>query len=255
MFETLRRAGPRPVVAMATQLPGFVQNVPSTSSRDVQYKVLRSNVELLKPIQLGFSIGDADGSMLGTWSFNLHFDVDEDFHTEASVAMLQAAGVDFARHAVSGIEWATLGRRLRASPYLRSRSADISLVTFDGLCDLGYMYKMFVGKPLPADLGTFDAALESLCAHRCDLRRWCPIGSLDYASASRAVERVGVAHTVASDAHLILQIFHSCSGVMVAERMTSPAPGPPKLQDGVTSPPDSRRSSWGAAARAAIVVA
>jgi len=65
-----------------TEFPGIVARPIGTfkGSSDYHYQTLRCNVDLLKLIQLGLTICDADGNLppLGqacTWQFNFKFSV------------------------------------------------------------------------------------------------------------------------------------------------------------------------------------
>merc|ERR1719262_1407324 len=95
-------AGTR-LLAVDVEFPGFLRQGPRQASRESRYRVLRDNVDNLKPIQLGAAVAAADGSLLGAWSFNFQFDPRYDLHSPASLNFLCAAGVDFARHSTEGI--------------------------------------------------------------------------------------------------------------------------------------------------------
>merc|ERR1719198_1474404 len=62
------------MIALDTEFPGFLCEVPPSVPATVQYQALRKNVDLLQPIQLGIAVASADGSLLGAWNFNLWFD-------------------------------------------------------------------------------------------------------------------------------------------------------------------------------------
>merc|ERR1719221_2472305 len=117
----------------------------STLRRMASYWRARSRVreasrsaDLMKVIQLGVVVaGAGGGEVFGAWNFNMHFDVEEDLHLEASIDFLRAAGLDFARHAAGGIPAADLGRVLATSA-LAGRHAP-RLITFSGLYDHGYL--------------------------------------------------------------------------------------------------------------------
>merc|ERR1719261_118178 len=100
------------------------------------------NVDQLRPIQVGCAVASTDGVLRGVWNFNLQFDVATDLHTEASVAFLSAAGVDFPRHAVEGIEASRLGERLARSALVGQHSKCPWWVTFSGAYDFGYLLKL-----------------------------------------------------------------------------------------------------------------
>ena len=68
---------------------------------------------MLPVIQIAVAIGSSYGKCLGAWNFNLHYDLSRDFHTDAAVNFLLAAGGDFQRHATEGIEPRSLGTMLQ----------------------------------------------------------------------------------------------------------------------------------------------
>jgi len=194
------------ILALDTEFPGFLREEPHTAGKARQYQALRDNVDNLRPIQIGIAVANEDGTLLGTWSFNLRFDVAMDLHTEESINFLRAAGLDFERHASQGIEPAVIGRRLAASP-LVGRSSRPEWVTFQGLYDFGYLLKLLTSWPLPSDVSAFESALTAFCPRRRELRDTLPRGSLDSLIHDRGVERVGAPHTAGSDALATLELF------------------------------------------------
>lgn len=196
------------ILALDMEFPGFLRQEPRQGARAVRYQALRENVDRLRPIQLGAAVAGADGLLRGAWSFNLRFDVDVDLHTAESVAFLRNAGIDFPRHAVEGIEAATLGRRLAGSVLVGQHGRAPWWITFSGSYDLGYLLKLLTSnRPLPRDFGAFDIALSTFCPRRHELRDELPYGSLDNLARKHGVQRHGRAHTAGSDALLTLELF------------------------------------------------
>jgi len=152
-------------------------------------------------------VAGVDGELRGVWNFNILFDTAVDLHTEASVAFLTDAGVDFPRHAVEGIDLAVFGMRLASSPLVGSHASTPWWVTFAGSYDLGYLLKILTDSPLPADVGDFDATLAAFCPSRYELRDQFPRGSLESLVKQRGIQRSGVAHTAGSDALATLELF------------------------------------------------
>ncbi|ELU44857.1 CCR4-NOT transcription complex subunit 7 [Rhizoctonia solani AG-1 IA] len=84
-----------PYISMDTEFPGVVARPIGTfkTSSDYHYQTMRCNVDLLKIIQIGITLSDANGNMPDgtcTWQFNFHF--------TDSIENLQKAGLDFSRH-------------------------------------------------------------------------------------------------------------------------------------------------------------
>lgn len=223
-LETLRAAGLGALVALDTEFPGCVRDGPWMASREEQYNALRCNVDLLRPIQVGLAVATEDGMVLGAWSFNLHFDLAKDLHTDSAVAFLRAAGLDFARHAAEGIDSALLGQLLAASPFMGNIRYPPAWITFSGFCDLGYLMKLLTSAPLPRSIADFDKMLESFCPRRHELRTWLPHGSLASLLHERKIVRYDTAHNAASDALATLELF--LAAVPAAERRQNGAETP-----------------------------
>lgn len=250
-LETLRIAGAGAFVALDSEFPGWIQEGHQGLSREQQYEALRCNVGLLRPIQLGFAVAKRDGSILGAWTFNLRFNVASDLHTEASLTFLAAAGIDFGRLALEGIDQEAFGQILASSPVIGPDAAMMPCwVTFSGLYDLGYLLKLIcIGAPLPRKVEEYDQVLAARLPNRRDVREVLPFGSLESLRQERGLVRSGTAHTAGSDALVTLQLF-----LLEEELMAFSPPGferqsfapPPGLD-----PPMPRTrpsSSWAAAA-------
>ena len=68
---------------------------------------MRCNVDLLKIIQIGLTLSDADGNLpeeVCTWQFNFQFDLSEDMFSPGSIDLLQESGINFQRHLTEGIQ-------------------------------------------------------------------------------------------------------------------------------------------------------
>lgn len=207
------------ILALDMEFSGFLHHEPRTGARAVRYQALRENVDQLHPIQMGAAVAGADGSLRGVWSFNLRFDADVDLHTKSSLAFLQAAGLDFPRHASEGIDAAELGRKLSGSGLVGTHSNAPWWITFSGSYDFGYLLKMLTsGRPLPQNCGAFDAELSNFCPRRHELRNELPHGSLDNLARSHGVQRFGAPHTAGSDALLTLELFLRVVGAKLREQ-------------------------------------
>jgi len=205
---------PAPVLALDTEFPGFLREDRPRAAPSVRYRTLRANVDSLRPIQLGIAVGGANGSRRGAWTFNLWFDLSKEWYTTQSIAFLHAAGVDFPRHAVEGLNPDVLAWRLTTSPLLGCNriSAIPEWVTFSGWYDWGYLLKLVTGRPLPSQLIDFDRQLDALCPQRHELQETLPCGSLDSLCKTHGVMRRGLAHTAGSDALATLELFYRVVG-------------------------------------------
>lgn len=271
------------VIALDMEFPGVVQEGfrGVRAERAEEYEVLRASVDLLKPIQLGLAVARPEASpetlrsdlaIQGVWSFNLHFDLCEDLHTEESVAFLASAGIDFPRHALEGVDTGRLGSRLAGSPLIGPAAP--WWLTFAGFYDLGYLIKILTRGPqrLPQRFEGFQALLVTCCPRRHELRDLLPYGSLQHLALERGISRCGCAHTAGSDALVTLELFNKV--VMLAQESLAvavpgcfvvpppgllpppglPPPGltpvvsPVRVQPGCFAPAD----AWAASARRAM---
>lgn len=200
----------RRLVAFDAEFPGVLQEEPRRAPEEVRYQTLKSNVDQLKPIQLGIAVASEEGCLLGVWSFNFHFDPRYDLHNPASLEFLCEAGLDFARHSTEGIHSGFFGERLAASPICRNRN--IGWVVFSGFYDFGYILKMYSGTLLPYDYASFELAVEQMAPIRFDLRQTLPQGSLSSLATMYGLWHRGMAHSGGSDAVLTVELlFHALS--------------------------------------------
>lgn len=198
--------GPTGFLALDTEFPGVLRQAPVFAAREAQYRAMRANVNIMRPIQVGAAIATASGEVLGSWSFNLRFDVLEDHHSEAAITLLAAAGIDFPRHATEGIDPTSFGEALAASPMVDTAEGPL-LITFNGQHDLGYLVRLLTQQALPSNLDMFDIVLSFLCPSRFELRDWLRHGSLNILAQHYGVCRQGAAHTAGSDALVTLELF------------------------------------------------
>ncbi|CAE8695381.1 unnamed protein product, partial [Polarella glacialis] len=211
-------------IALDTEFPGFLCEDHLAAHLDLRYWALRENCDLLNPIQLGLAVADKDGLGLGVWTFNLWFDLTTDLHTGESVSFLTAAGVDFPRHAIEGIDPSVLAWKLGASPLLGSHSNSPEWVTFAGWYDWGYLVKLLTGRPMPADLASYEKILSWFCPKKHELRDSLPRGSLDSLLATYSLPRCGSAHTAGSDAVGTLELFFHVRALLADSQQLHSSP-------------------------------
>ncbi|KAM3211794.1 hypothetical protein ACQJBY_065113 [Aegilops geniculata] len=163
-------------VALNVQYPGCVIRGDGRKSHydmtaEERYQVVRANVALLKPLQVGLAIRTDDGGRFA-WEFNLRgFDVasDLDARDPNSIAYLARCGVDFGRLPKSGIHGYELRWMLRDSGLLRAQA---SWATFAGAYHVGYFVTMMSGEKLPDDVDAFMEMVRQLLGPSvCDVKR------------------------------------------------------------------------------------
>lgn len=116
-----------PYIAMDTEFPGVVARPIGSfkTSSDYHYQTMRCNVDLLKIIQVGLTLANADGHLppeISTWQFNFTFSTkyvrfqirllfvyclsgtSDDMYSPDSIDLLRDSGIDFQRHEEIGIQ-------------------------------------------------------------------------------------------------------------------------------------------------------
>lgn len=224
-------------LAVDTKFPGTVYRPAGpahTLKPEERYKLLRSTVDALDPIQLGLTLFDdagcrlpslvglGDGATAGTryvWEFNFReFDVRRHRHTPESIAALRARGVDLDRTRRDGVDAAAaFGPRLRK--WARAGLGRAGVVTASGGYDLAYLVKMMLGPGfrMPASAAEFEVVAGALLRRRRvfdvrEMARLCPSDhlrrGLDSVAAKLNVARAaGEAHQAGYDSLLTCYTF------------------------------------------------
>lgn len=183
-----------------TEFPGLVAR-PMGAFRgksDYHYQTLRSNVDLLKIIQLGITLFTESGETTParpqssdsgidmsqavqgrkygnnatilpcTWQFNFNFSLKEDMYSQLSIEALQQAGVDFQSLERDGIDPFDFGALLISSGLVCDE--DVRWISFHGGYDFGYLTKLMVCKPLPDDELEFDMVMKKFFPSTIDVK-------------------------------------------------------------------------------------
>ncbi|KAK0722496.1 ribonuclease H-like domain-containing protein [Lasiosphaeria miniovina] len=175
-----------PYIAMDTEFPGVVSR-PMGGFRgksDYHYQCLRTNVDMLKVIQIGIALFNEDGeqpparptstdstdlSVGGrrggsqapfpyAWQFNFKFSLTEDMYNQASIDSLQQAGIDFALFERDGIDPHDFASLLIPSGMLCFD--EVRWISFHGGYDFGYLTKLLICRLLPNDEVEFDKIMK-----------------------------------------------------------------------------------------------
>lgn len=205
-----------PYVAMDTEFPGTVVHPIGqfSSQESFHYHLMRCNVDFLKIIQIGLTLGDGRGNFPSpccTWQFNFKFNLDEDTFTTAAIDLLQQSGIDFNRFNSDGINVFEFSQLLYTSGLIMNN--DIYYVTFHAGSDFGYLIKMLTCKPLPSEEGEFFKIVQVLFPHFYDLKLMADgidqisSGGLQTMANELNVARVGPQHQAGSDALITLKTF------------------------------------------------
>lgn len=149
---------------------------------DYHYQCLRTNVDMLKVIQIGLTLFNEDGETpparpgpeLGfgpaaqrsaaqgpfpyAWQFNFKFSLKEDMYNEKSIESLQQAGIDFNLLERDGIDPHEFAALLIPSGLVCFN--DVRWISFHGGYDFGYLTKLLICTPLPNDEVDFDHKMK-----------------------------------------------------------------------------------------------
>lgn len=171
-------------VSMDAEFPGIVARPIGNfagSKAEYHYQTLRCNVDILKPIQIGITLWNADGDLCPpqdpsitqrpgnksagysnpilnqnipcTWVFNFEFNLEEDMYAESSIELLKASGVDFQRHMEMGVSHQAFGALLNMSGL--AVNPDVHWLSFHSGYDFGYLIKLLSNDALPTDQNDF----------------------------------------------------------------------------------------------------
>lgn len=151
---------------------------------DYHYQCLRTNVDMLKIIQLGLTLFNEEGETpparpnssdsveLGgagrrngnqglfphCWQFNFKFSLKDDMYNEKSIESLQQAGIDFALMERDGIDPHEFASLLIPSGLVCFD--EVKWISFHGGYDFGYLTKLLICQPLPSDEVDFDKVMK-----------------------------------------------------------------------------------------------
>ncbi|KAK4236399.1 hypothetical protein C8A03DRAFT_35705 [Achaetomium macrosporum] len=171
-----------PYIAMDTEFPGVVAR-PMGGFRgksDYHYQCLRTNVDLLKVIQIGIALFNEDGEqpparpsstdsadlrrtgsqapLPYAWQFNFKFSIKDDMYNETSIESLRQAGIDFALLERDGIDPHEFASLLIPSGLVCFEN--VRWLSFHGGYDFGYLTKLLICQPLPCDEVEFDQIMK-----------------------------------------------------------------------------------------------
>lgn len=121
------------------------------SKRDYHYQTMRSNVDLLNPIQIGISLCDYKGNkpenIPSTWQFNLKFDMSKEMVSAESLELFKKSGINFEKHQKNGVDSLEFAHLLIDSGLLLSD--EITWLSYHAAYDFGFLINLLMNQLMP----------------------------------------------------------------------------------------------------------
>lgn len=224
-----------PCVAMDTEFPGMIAHPIGqfASSDDFTYHQMRCNVDFLKIIQIGITLGDGKGKFPApccTWQFNFKFNLEHDMYKTSAIELLQQSGIDFNRFKTDGVDVFDFSQLLYTSGLIMNEN--VHFVTYHSLSDFGYLIKMLTCRPLPNEEKEFVMLLDKMIPRYYDLKFMASkidrisYGGLQTAANELGVLRVGPQHQAGSDALVTLKTFTAVMETLLKDKWPTLAQSP-----------------------------
>ena len=204
-----------PFVAMDTEFPGIVAKpIGNFSTMDeYKYQLVKCNVDLLKMIQLGVTLFDAQGNRppgVCTWQFNFRFCLTEDLYAEDSIDLLMNSGIQFDQHSLDGIEPSAFAEMLLSSGLVLMEN--VTWLTFHSAYDFGYLLGQLTCQQLPESETEFLDTLRVYFPNMYDIKYLMAStenlnGGLQKVANELQVKRIGAQHQAGSDSLLTGEVF------------------------------------------------
>lgn len=199
---------------MDTEFPGVVVRPISESySPTYNYQALKTNVDLLRMIQLGLCFRDAEGNSppgVSCWQFHFSFDLEADMFAQDSIDLLKQSGINFDRHKTEGIDSDLFAELLLTSGLVLLHR--VKWVSFHSSYDVGYLLKLLTCRALPVDESEFLQLMRTYFPRLYDIK-FLVNGMSNYSGGLQKIadelqlERVGPMHQAGSDSLLTARAF------------------------------------------------
>jgi len=204
-----------PFVAMDTEFPGIVAKPTGNFNTmdEYKYQLVKCNVDLLKMIQLGITLFDAQGNRppgVCTWQFNFKFSLTEDLYAEESIDLLMNSGIQFDQHTAEGVEPSDFAEMLLTSGLVLMEN--VTWLTFHSAYDFGYLLRQLTCQQLPESETEFLDTLRVYFPNMYDIKYLMAStdnlnGGLQKVANELRVMRIGSQHQAGSDSLLTGQVF------------------------------------------------
>lgn len=195
---------------MDTEFPGIVYTPVGDfrSTSDYQYQNMKTNVDVLKIIQIGLTFLNETGeapSPVSTWQFNFKYNLDEEIYAANSIDLLRTCGIQFHRHQEEGIEVSHFAELLTSSGIVLCDN--VRWLSFHSAFDFGYLLKILTSNTLPDDQDEFFEMLRLFFGNIYDVKylmKSCKNlkGGLQELADQLEIVRIGPQHQAGSDSLL-----------------------------------------------------
>lgn len=203
-------------VAMDTEFPGVIYTYMADRINESAYRILKTNVDALKLIQMGITLADANGEKptdIHTWQFNLNFNMLTDKYNADSINLLKEAGINFDEMSEHGIDPMVFADFLMTSGLVVNN--EITWIAFHGAYDFAYVVKVLINSALPNTSEEFTKYLKHCFPIIYDIKTMLnDIDEMKNFSLAKlgqelSLKRMGIMHQAGSDALLTSDIFFS----------------------------------------------
>lgn len=191
---------------------------------DYHYQCMRTNVDMLKVIQIGITLFNEAGETIParpnttdenmgkrsgqapfpcSWQFNFKFSLKDDMYNEKSIESLQSAGIDFGLLERDGIDPHDFAALLIPSGLVLEDQ--IHWISFHGGYDFGYLTKLLMCTVLPNDEVDFEKLMKTYFPSTFDVKHLMKYAIKLYNSGILSTSDPGISE--------VLQKFEHKSGL------------------------------------------
>ena len=199
---------------MDTEFPGVVVKPADAynSPETLEYQAMRCNVDVLKLIQIGITLGNKAGRHYHIcWQFNFQFNLDIDPNFSRAINLLKDSNIDFEKFKQEGIHPYDFARLVIPSGLVMNHN--LTWITFHGSSDFGYLIKVLTAKPLPETESQFLSLLEVYIPQYYDIKYYVSSNSnlcdgLQRLADQLGIKRLGQEHQAGSDSYVTIKVFY-----------------------------------------------
>lgn len=138
---------------------------------DYHYQTMRSNVDLLNPVQLAISLSDANGNKPdnepSTWQFNFKYDLGDEMISAETLDLLRSSGVNLEMNLSNGVDKFEFAQLMMDSGLLLEPNT--TWITFHAAYDIGFLVNILMNDMMPSSREDFEWWVHKLMPSLFDL--------------------------------------------------------------------------------------